>query len=133
MSDRARVLIVDDDILVELGYDVRPVFVSSDAVAVAVGFRPEVILLDIAMPGMMGAPVLEALRAAGARAPVIAISARPALAGPGFFDVVGKPARIDEVARAVAAAIRHHRSRDGRRPPFRVWTGGRRWPWIAAT
>ena len=122
MSDRARVLIVDDerdivdllqDILVELGYDVRPVFVSSDAVAVAGAFRPAVILLDIAMPGMMGALVLEALRAAGILMPVIAISARPELAGPGFFDVIGKPARIDEVARTVAAAIRHHGRRDG--------------------
>jgi DNA-binding response OmpR family regulator len=122
VSDRARVLIVDDerdivdllqDILVELGYDVRPVFVSSDAVAVAGAFRPEVILLDIAMPGMMGAQVLEALRAAGILMPVIAISARPELAGPGFFDVIGKPARIDEVARTVAAAIRHHRGRGG--------------------
>ena len=122
MSDRARVLIVDDerdivdllqDILVELGYDVRPVFVSSDAAAVAGAFRPAVILLDIAMPGMMGAQVLEALRAAGILMPVIAISARPELAGPGFFDVIGKPARIDEVARTVAAAIRHHGSRDG--------------------
>ena len=111
-------LIVDDerdivdllqDILAELGYDVRPVFVSSDAVAVAGAFRPDVILLDIAMPGMMGAQVREALRGAGVRAPVIAISARPALAGPGFFDVIGEPTRIDEVARAVAAAVRHHR------------------------
>ena len=71
------------------------------------------ILLDIAMPGMMGAQVLEALRAAGILMPVIAISARPELAGPGFFDVIGKPARIDEVARTVAAAIRHHGGRDG--------------------
>jgi DNA-binding response OmpR family regulator len=121
VSHRARVLIVDDerdivnmlhDVLVDEGYDVRPVFTSSDALVVAAAFHPDVVLLDIAMPGVMGDHVLESLRAVGVLVPVIAISARPELAGPRFFDVIGKPARIHEVARVVAEAIRHGRAHD---------------------
>ena len=93
-------LIVDDEpeivdllqeVLTEAGYDVRSVFTSDEALAVALGFRPHVVLLDLRMPGMSGDQVLRALRERGIQAPVIAISARPELAGLGFFGVVGQP------------------------------------------
>jgi DNA-binding response OmpR family regulator len=109
------VLIVDDEpeivellqeVLTEAGYDVRSVFTSDEALAVALGFRPHVVLLDLRMPGMSGDQVLRALRERGIQAPVIAISAKPELAGPGFFRVVGKPMDMREVPQVVAAALR---------------------------
>jgi DNA-binding response OmpR family regulator len=115
------VLIVDDEpgivdllqeVLVEAGYDVRPVSTSVDALAVAVGFRPHVVLLDLTMPGMSGDQVLHALRERGIQAPVVAISARPELAGPGFLAVVGKPLDMREVTQVVADALRQGGKRD---------------------
>ena len=110
----ARVLIVDDEpdicevlyeSLVPVGYDVRPVFSAFDAVAVATAYRPDVILLDLTMPGMAGDQVLQALRSAGVTAPVIAITARPERTRAGYFAVVGKPLDMRELRRTMTAAI----------------------------
>ncbi len=114
-------LIVDDEpeivdllqeVLTEAGYDVRSVFTSDEALAVALGFRPHVVLLDLRMPGMSGDRVLHALRERGIQAPVIAISARPELAGPGFFGVVGQPLDMREVPQVVGDALRAGRAPD---------------------
>ena len=114
MTGPARVLIVDDEpdicevlyeSLVPVGYDVRPVFSAFDAVAVAAAYRPDVILLDLTMPGMAGDQVLQALRSAGVTAPVIAITARPERTRAGYFAVVGKPLDMRELRRTMTAAI----------------------------
>ncbi len=114
-----RILIVDDepDIvevlserLVDAGYDVRPVLTSADAVDAAVAFSPDVILLDLVMPGMMGDEVLKALRSAGVQAPVIAISGRSSRTRAGYFAVVGKPFDMQQLRRALTDAI--HRRAD---------------------
>ena len=118
----ARVLIVDDEpAIVELlheilstdEYDVRPVGDSADAVAVALAFQPHVLLLDLVMPGLQGQEVLRVLREHGVQAPGGgAIAARPELAGPEFFDVLGKPLELQEVLRVVADATRFGRPPD---------------------
>lgn len=117
----ARVLIVDDEpAIVELlheilstdEYDVRPVSDSTDAVAVALAFQPHVLLLDLVTPGLPGEEVLRVLREHGVQAPAVAIAARPELAGPEFFDVLGKPLDLQEVLRVVADAIRFGRPPD---------------------
>jgi CheY-like chemotaxis protein len=80
-----KVLIVDDDadivmmlvqVLQDEGYAVRAA-VGEEALALAVADQPDVILLDIMMPGMDGVEVCRRLRAnpRSARAPVIAMSA----------------------------------------------------------
>jgi two-component system OmpR family response regulator len=111
---RGRILIVDDepDILevlserlIEAGYDVHPVQASVDAVDAAVAFSPDVILLDLVMPRMMGDAVLEALRSAGVRAPIIAMSGRSTRPRAGFFAVVGKPFDMQQLRRVLADAI----------------------------
>ena len=89
-----------DEVLLTEGYEIRTVSTSSDALAVAQTFHPHVILLDIAMPDLSGDAVLRLLRGRGSQAPVIAISARPELAAPGFFAVLAKPMSLAEVSTA---------------------------------
>jgi CheY-like chemotaxis protein len=66
-----RSLVADDDrdraetlaiMLRQLGCDVRVVYSGSDAIAVAPEFRPQLVILDINMPGMDGYETSIALR-----------------------------------------------------------------------
>jgi len=66
-----RVLVVDDNecaaasiksAIEDFGDEVRTCFNGLDALKLAAVFRPEVLLLDIAMPGMDGLQVAQALR-----------------------------------------------------------------------
>lgn len=77
------VLVVDDhrdtavsqaSLLTAGGFDVRIATSGAEAVAVAEAVRPDVILLDIVMPGMNGWEVAEAVRAGGHRPLIVAVS-----------------------------------------------------------
>ncbi len=66
-----RVLVVDDDhdtadslrlLLTLWGHDARCTYDGPSALALAAGFRPDVVLLDLAMPGMSGMDVARRLR-----------------------------------------------------------------------
>lgn len=71
---RRRVLVVDDNrdtatscaqLFHALGHDVRTAFDGLEAIEVAHSFRPEVIFLDIGLPGMNGYDVAKTLRKEG--------------------------------------------------------------------
>lgn len=73
-SRRKKVLVVDDDAgfasecgrrLVQAGHDVRVEVAGVSALAAAEAFRPDMILLDIAMPTMSGFAVASRLRKLG--------------------------------------------------------------------
>jgi CheY-like chemotaxis protein len=78
-----RVLVVDDNVdaakmtqvfLQAQGHEVRCAFDGSSALSLAQAFKPQLVLLDIAMPGMDGYEVLRRLREqAGAAQPVVAV------------------------------------------------------------
>jgi CheY-like chemotaxis protein len=68
-------------------------------------FRPDVILVDMKMPGLSGMKVLDAVRRAGLTVPVILISGQPPKAREGFFATIRKPFSLDTVSRAVADAV----------------------------
>ena len=86
MSDAApRVLVVDDEenirFLVESalqlkGIDTHGVGDGSAALDAASRFRPDLIVLDVMMPGLDGFDVLKRLRDTGSRVPVIFLTAR---------------------------------------------------------
>lgn len=69
--DTAKVLVVDDEpeiteivetFLTEYGFQVKVENVSSEAVTVARKFKPDIILLDIMMPGVDGYDVCQQLK-----------------------------------------------------------------------
>jgi CheY-like chemotaxis protein len=83
--------------------------------------KPEVILMDINLPGMSGFEALQILRSdpATAHIPVIAVSAN---AMPldierglkaGFFRYITKPIKVDEFMQALDVALESTGRRDG--------------------
>ncbi|HEY4304803.1 MAG TPA: response regulator transcription factor [Gemmatimonadaceae bacterium] len=117
----ARILVVEDntDLAAGIeynlkleGYDVRVADNGRTAVDVATAWRPNLLLLDLMLPGMDGYQVLQSIRANGQRAPVIILSAKGEEADKvrGFRldadQYVTKPFGILELLERVAALLR---------------------------
>jgi len=115
-----RVLVVDDEVEMQralrtgLGYhdfDVRAVGTGEDAVREAAAWRPDVVLLDLGLPGMDGFQTLAALRPA-TRAAVIVVSVMPGekdkvrALDAGADDYVVKPFGTDELVARIKAVLR---------------------------
>ncbi|HXC77630.1 MAG TPA: response regulator transcription factor [Candidatus Acidoferrum sp.] len=116
-----RVLVVDDEVEMQralragLGYhdfDVRAVGTGEDAVREAAAWRPDVILLDLGLPGALdGFGVLQALRPA-TRAAVIVVSVMPGEKDKvraldlGADDYLVKPFGTDELVARIRAVLR---------------------------
>jgi two-component system OmpR family response regulator len=114
-----RVLIADDephiremlrDFLGGEGYVVTTAATGGQALNVVPTFQPDVILIDMLMPDLSGADVLDALHRAGATVPVILMSGHQATVGKGFFGVLIKPFNLRSLAEVVAAAMGHGRT-----------------------
>ena len=80
---KRRVLIVDDNrdlaataaaLLSASGHDVRTIYDGVSAVATAIEFHPDVVLLDIGLPGMSGYEVARQLRASEQRRSMLLIA-----------------------------------------------------------
>jgi CheY-like chemotaxis protein len=110
-----RVLVVDDDadnrdsismILEEEGIDVVAADAHRALDALRGGYRPDVIVLDLVMPGISGRVFREHLEREPdlGRIPIILCTASPQLArGAGFVDaVIAKPFDADAFFRALA-------------------------------
>jgi CheY-like chemotaxis protein len=89
-----RVLVTDDEPavlnmlrdLLAKGYEV-----GAAALAAVPRFLPDVLLVDIGMPGLSGPQVLEALRRTGSKIPLIGISGDASRPIEGFFAFLQKP------------------------------------------
>jgi DNA-binding response OmpR family regulator len=119
-SPRRRVLVVDDepqvaamlsDVLTSLGYAVRVAGTGRDGISLVPEFRPDVVLLDLALPDLPGDLVLECLRASDPHIPVVIVTANtdPALGrytlARGAFDYVEKRFAVRRLAHVVEAAL----------------------------
>lgn len=117
-----KVLVVDDnqpsrelvvDILRPLGVELTEAPDGPSALAAARAMRPDLVILDIAMPGMDGFAVLQELRRdpAFGHIPVLAVTAnampgeRPRALLAGFTDFLTKPLRSAELRRRVEACL----------------------------
>ena len=117
----AHILVVDDEeVLAELlaaalrhrGWEVRTASDGWQALDVARDFDPDVVVLDIQMPGLDGMETLERLRKTAPRLPVLFLTARDAVADrvaglrAGADDYVTKPFDLDEVIARIDALLR---------------------------
>ena len=128
-----RVLLVEDepalarglvDNLRDDGYDVTHVADGAAAEAEARRSRPDLIVLDLMLPGRSGLDVLRALRASGDDVPVLVLTARSEVVDRvvglelGADDYLGKPFAVRELLARVRALLR--RSEGRARPSLRV-------------
>jgi two-component system, chemotaxis family, protein-glutamate methylesterase/glutaminase len=109
LASPGRVVVADDsslmrrllaDALTEAGFEVVALASDGDeALAACAAFRPDVLSLDLAMPGKHGLDVMRALRATGSDARVVVVSAFSPAYGAhavdalaeGAFELVEKP------------------------------------------
>ena len=134
-----RLLLVDDelavlDILSEYfvaqGYDVETATSGEDALKRVRDQPPDLVMLDVRMPGIDGVEVLSRLRATDPEIPVIMVTANEdvdlarQMLQLGAFDYVGKPFDFDYLARAASAALLRGDGTNGHaaRPTPQAWT-----------
>jgi two-component system, cell cycle response regulator DivK len=116
------ILIVEDneknlklvrDVLQVKGYATIEAVNAEDGIELAFGRKPDLILMDIQLPGMSGIDALKVLRsnAGTASIPVIAVTAsvmqqdRKQIMEAGFNAYVGKPINLKEFLDAVRNAL----------------------------
>jgi two-component system cell cycle response regulator DivK len=116
------ILIVEDneknlklvrDVLQVKGYQTIEAVTGEDGIRLALERKPDLILMDIHLPGINGIEALGALRANSATAaiPVIAVTAsvmqqdRKQITEAGFDAYVGKPINLKEFLDAVRSAL----------------------------
>ena len=116
------ILIVEDndknlklvrDVLQVKGFSTLEAGTAEDGIRLARASKPDLILMDIHLPGMSGIEALKVLRAEAATAaiPVIAVTAsvmqqdRKQITEAGFDAYVGKPINLKEFLDAVRAAL----------------------------
>ena len=122
-SLRERVLVVDDDpplrrmlerTLVAEGFEVATAADGGAALVAAERSAPDVIVLDVAMPGLDGLAVCRRLRSKGLPTPILMLTARDAVpdrvAGleAGADDYLIKPFAIQELIARIRALTRRH-------------------------
>ena len=117
----ARLLVVDDEPNIRellsaslrfAGFEVATAPDGQQALAVAEQFRPDLLVLDVMMPGLDGFGVVRRLRQNGTHTPVLFLTARDAAEDKvtgltlGGDDYVTKPFSLDEVLARIRAVLR---------------------------
>jgi two-component system OmpR family response regulator len=117
----ARLLVVDDEPnIVELlsaslrfaGFEVHTASNGTEALARAAAVDPDLVVLDVMMPGLDGFEVIRRMRQDGLNAPTLFLTARDAVADRvtgltlGADDYVTKPFSLEEVVARIRAILR---------------------------
>jgi two-component system OmpR family response regulator len=132
---KRRVLVVDDeDNVTHLvssalrfdGFETITADNGSSALAAVAESDPDLIVLDVMMPGLDGLGVLQNLRAAGSQVPVIFLTARDSATDrigglrAGADDYVVKPFSVEELLARVHAVLRRSAPDDAREGVLRI-------------
>jgi two-component system cell cycle response regulator DivK len=117
VEDNERNLKLVRDVLQVKGYTTLEAVTGEDGVKLAVEHKPDLVLMDIQLPGINGIEALGVLRAnpVTAKIPVIAVTAsvmqqdRKHITEAGFDAYVGKPINLKEFLDAVRKALEGQR------------------------
>ena len=130
---KAHILVVDDDpritellrrILAFEGYSVAIAATGNEALNRVLERPPDLIVLDIMLPGLNGLEIAQRLRAAGDNVPILMLTARDAVADrvqgleTGADDYLVKPFAPEELVARVKALLR--RSQEERHEILRI-------------
>ncbi|MGZ4701991.1 MAG: response regulator transcription factor [Ilumatobacteraceae bacterium] len=123
-ADGGRVLVVEDDDAVRTGvdrglavhgFDVSSVADAESALAIVARRRPDLMIVDVGLPGMSGIELCTRLRGLDVDTPILILSARDQVgdrvAGlqAGADDYLVKPFSLDELAARLHALLRRAR------------------------
>jgi two-component system OmpR family response regulator len=129
-SPEARLLVVDDEPnIVDLlstslrfaGFEVATARNGAEALRVAAEFRPDLLVLDVMMPGIDGFTVVRRLRQEGMSIPVVFLTAKDATEDKvtgltlGGDDYVTKPFSLEEVVARIRTVLRRFRASEPQR------------------
>lgn len=124
MAGKAKIMLVDDDeslhvlirrIVEEIGYDFCSAMCGEEGLTMLSAEKPDLLLLDVMMPGMNGFDVCLRMREEGRRIPIIFLSAKGDIVDKsigfkaGGDDYVVKPFSSDELLLRIEAHLRRHR------------------------
>jgi two-component system, OmpR family, KDP operon response regulator KdpE len=130
-----KVLVVDDEPpirrllragLATQNYEVQEAGSVEEALESIKDDAPDVVLLDLGLPGRNGMDLLTELQGRGSTFPILIISSRTDEAGIvqalelGADDYITKPFGMKEVIARLRVAIRHRLQQQGERPIFQV-------------
>ncbi len=120
-TESARLLVVDDEPNIRellsaslrfAGFEVRAAADGREAITAAREFDPDLVVLDVMLPGMDGFEVLRKMRAEGRTLPVLFLTARDETEDKitgltlGGDDYVTKPFSLEEVVARIRAVLR---------------------------
>src|SRR5476651_2369692 len=143
-TDKAlRVLVVDDNrdgadalglLVEELGNQVHVTYGGTQALDVATAFRPDLMLVDLLMPGMDGCSLVMRFRQipAFAQSKIVAITGqkgeehKTSAMKAGFDTVLFKPASLTEIKAVLASVVVSDTGQAARRAKERVRIGAER-------
>ncbi len=130
MSSAPGILVVDDErnvrstlksVLEDEGYGVNTVSSGEEAIRATKRFHPDLILLDIWLPGIDGLEVLEKLGETDTHSVVVMISGHGSVESAvratklGAFDFIEKPLSLDRVLLVVENGLKHKALQDENR------------------
>ena len=130
-TPEARLLVVDDEPNIRellsaslryAGFDVATAADGQQALTAARARRPDLLVLDVMMPGIDGFEVVRRLRSEGTHCPVLFLTARDSTEDKvtgltlGGDDYVTKPFSLEEVVARIRAILRRHGATADRAP-----------------
>ncbi len=130
---KARILVVEDDrslregLVLNLNFNNYEVITAADGdegMKLAFNSRPDLIILDIMMPGWSGLDILEELRKRGEKVPVLILSAKDTTPdkikglGLGADDYMTKPFDLPELIARIEVMLRRQRAAEHDTPPL---------------